>query len=97
MFKPYNKAEITFDFLNEIGKSGRNSRTFISKDHQLDAEIVIKQIPKAKLASAQNFLTSQKRYMRARIRTSCRFITLAMIRTTFIWLCRITAKAPLHG
>jgi serine/threonine protein kinase len=55
MFKPYNKAEVTFDLITEIGQSGHNSRTFVSKDHQLDAEIVIKQIPKAKLASASNF------------------------------------------
>jgi eukaryotic-like serine/threonine-protein kinase len=60
MFKPYNKAEITFDLLKEIGPTGRDSKTFVSKDHQLDAEIVIKQIAKAKLASATNFFDESK-------------------------------------
>jgi eukaryotic-like serine/threonine-protein kinase len=60
MFKPYNKAEITFDLITEIGQAGRNSKTFVSKDHQLDAEIVIKQIPKARLASTVNFFDESK-------------------------------------
>lgn len=55
MLKPYNKAELTFDILRDIGANGRNSRTFLVRDHQLDAEIVSKQIPKAKLTSATNF------------------------------------------
>jgi serine/threonine protein kinase len=60
MFKPYNKAEITFDLITEIGQAGRNSRTFVSMDHQLDAEIVVKQIPKAKIASTANFFDESK-------------------------------------
>jgi eukaryotic-like serine/threonine-protein kinase len=60
MFKPYNKAELHFDFINEIGGDGRNSKTFVSLDHQLNAEIVIKQIDKAKLTSADNFFDESK-------------------------------------
>src|SRR6266481_6240831 len=60
MFKPYNKAEITFDLIKEIGLTGRNSRMFVAKDHQLDAEIVIKQIAKARVASPANFFDESK-------------------------------------
>ena len=42
MLKPYNKAELTFDILREIGQDGRNSRVFVVHDHQLNAEIVAK-------------------------------------------------------
>ncbi|KRR11584.1 hypothetical protein [Bradyrhizobium valentinum] len=55
MLKPYNRAELHFEFIREIGGDGRNSRTFVSQDHQLNAEIVIKQIDKTKLPSAVNF------------------------------------------
>ncbi|MBR0672570.1 serine/threonine-protein kinase [Neoroseomonas soli] len=60
MFKPYNKAQLTFDLVKEIGQSGRNSKTYISRDHQLDAEIVIKQIAKKELASPENFFDESK-------------------------------------
>ncbi|MGO4527350.1 serine/threonine-protein kinase [Microvirga sp. 2MCAF35] len=60
MLKPYQKAQVTFDLVKEIGTDGRNSRTFVSRDHQLDAEIVIKQIAKGKLASPANFFDESK-------------------------------------
>lgn len=60
MFKPYNKAQVTFDLVKEIGQSGSNSKTYISKDHQLDAEIVIKQVEKKKLDSPKNFFDESK-------------------------------------
>lgn len=60
MFKPYNKAEITFDLVKEIGSDGKNSRTFVATDHQLNAEIVIKQIAKTTLASSMNFFDESK-------------------------------------
>jgi serine/threonine protein kinase len=60
MLKPYNRAELTFDLEREIGGDGQNSRTFVAKDHQLDAQIVIKQVAKAKLASPENFFDEAK-------------------------------------
>lgn len=60
MLKPYNKAEVRFDFLKEIGAEGRNSRTYVARDHQLDAEIVTKQIAKKKLDSPDNFFDESK-------------------------------------
>ncbi|MFY9294884.1 MAG: serine/threonine-protein kinase [Methylorubrum rhodinum] len=55
MLKPHHRAELVFDLVTEIGADGRNSRTFVSRDHQLDAEIVIKQVAKASLASPDEF------------------------------------------
>ena len=55
MLKPYQKAELTFDVLKEIGQEGKNSQTFLVRDHQLDAEIVAKKIPKSKLHSPSEF------------------------------------------
>ncbi|WP_152048534.1 serine/threonine-protein kinase [Aureimonas psammosilenae] len=60
MLKPYNKAEVAFDFIREIGQHGRNSRTWLSRDHQLDAEIVTKQIAKAKLGDPDEFFAESK-------------------------------------
>ncbi len=60
MLRPYNRAEITFDLNVEIGQEGRNSHTYVAFDHQLDAEIVIKQVQKADLISAPSFFEESK-------------------------------------
>jgi eukaryotic-like serine/threonine-protein kinase len=60
MLRPYNRAQITFDLITEIGQDGRNSRTYLARDHQLDAEIVIKEVQKAYLASAPSFFEESK-------------------------------------
>ena len=49
-----------FDLVKEIGQNGQNSRTFIANDHQLNAEIVIKQIAKTKLSSPAEFFEESK-------------------------------------
>ncbi len=66
MFKPYQKAELTFDIIREIGQGGQNSRTFVVHDHQLNAEIVAKQIRKDRLNSpTELFAESQALYASA--------------------------------
>lgn len=60
MLKPYNKAAITFDLLTEIGADGRNSRTFVAHDHQLNAEIVTKQMMKSKLGAPERFFAESQ-------------------------------------
>lgn len=63
MLKPYQKAELTFDIKSEIGQDGKNSKTYVVIDHQLNAEIVSKQILKSKLNSpAEFFAESQSLY-----------------------------------
>jgi len=60
MLRPYSRAQITFDLIREIRHVGRNSRTYVARDHQLDAEIVIKEVQKANLASAPSFFEESK-------------------------------------
>ncbi|WP_062627371.1 serine/threonine-protein kinase [Ferriphaselus amnicola] len=60
MLKPYSKAEISFDLRQEIGQAGANSNTHVAHDHQLDAEIVIKKIPKDSLDSVHMFFEESR-------------------------------------
>ncbi|MFD1745790.1 serine/threonine-protein kinase [Rhizobium helianthi] len=60
MHKPYQKAELAFDFIREIGQDGRNSRTYVTRDHQLNAEIVTKQIRKNTLNSPEEFFAESQ-------------------------------------
>ena len=54
MLRPYQRAEVAFDIIREIGQDGRNSSTFVAHDHQLNAEIVTKQIWKDRSNSRSN-------------------------------------------
>ncbi|MHC2574688.1 serine/threonine-protein kinase [Rhizobium leguminosarum] len=60
MLKPYQKAELAFDIIKEIGQDGRNSRTYVTRDHQLNAEIVTKQIRKGTLNSPEEFFAESQ-------------------------------------
>ena len=60
MFKPYNKAEVSFDLRTEIGQEGSNSTAYLAYDHQLDAEIVVKKIAKSALDSVDVFFEESK-------------------------------------
>lgn len=60
MFRPYNKAEVSFDLKSEIGQEGSNSTAYLAYDHQLDAEIVIKKIAKSDLDSVDEFFEESK-------------------------------------
>src|SRR4030095_5450000 len=55
MFKAYNRAELHFDLIDEIGQEGQNSRTFTARDHQLNADIVIKRVEKARMSDPAEF------------------------------------------
>jgi len=60
MLKPYQKAELAFDIIREIGQDGRNSQTFVTRDHQLNAEIVTKRIQKRTLNSPDEFFAESQ-------------------------------------
>ncbi|WP_175947598.1 serine/threonine-protein kinase [Burkholderia pyrrocinia] len=60
MLKPYSKAEVSFDLRQEIGQEGANSNTYVAHDDQLDAEIVIKKIPKNCLDSVTTFFDESR-------------------------------------
>jgi len=65
MLKPHRRAEVAFEFINEIGQHGQNSRTYRAHDQQLDAEIVIKEISKTKLDANRYFGEAQALYASA--------------------------------
>jgi eukaryotic-like serine/threonine-protein kinase len=60
MLKPYKKGEISFDLLQTLGQQGQNSCAYLAKDHQLDAEIVIKEVKQASLSSPTQFFDEAK-------------------------------------
>lgn len=53
-------AELNFETLKEIGQEGRNSQVFLAHDKQLDGEIVVKVVSKAKLKHASEFYNEAK-------------------------------------
>lgn len=60
MLKPYQRAELNFRQLREIGADGRNSTTHVVHDSQLGAEIVMKTIAKARIANPAEFFDEAK-------------------------------------
>jgi len=50
MLRPYKKAELAFETIREIGAEGKNSTVYLAKDHQLNADLVIKCIKKSTMA-----------------------------------------------
>jgi serine/threonine protein kinase len=61
MLKPHNRAEVHFELGDEIGAEGKNSRVFLAHDPQLRAQLVIKQIEKAKIANVDEYFAESSR------------------------------------
>ena len=61
MFSPLQIAQVSFQLKNEIGSEGKNSKTFIARDHQLDADIVIKKIDKADIQHRDTYFEESRR------------------------------------
>jgi len=55
MFKSVNTAVLSFELGDEIGHEGRNSKVYIATDIQLNAEIVVKKIPKADFSDVDEY------------------------------------------
>lgn len=47
--------KITFDKLKEIGQEGKNSKVYLVHDHQLEGELVIKEIPKSQFGTPDEY------------------------------------------
>lgn len=56
------KTELNFKIKDSIGEEGKNSEVFIAKDIQMDANIVIKRIPKSSLNEKDFFLEAKCLY-----------------------------------
>lgn len=54
-------TELNFETLEEIGQEGKNSQVFIAHDKQLDGEIVIKKIAKAKIKNELEYYEEAKK------------------------------------
>ncbi|AJE99139.1 serine/threonine-protein kinase [Pandoraea apista] len=60
LIAPYNKAEVSFQLIEEIGGEGANSKTYIAHDSQLDARIVVKKVGKASLTSVDEYFDESR-------------------------------------
>lgn len=66
MFNALTRAQVSFQLGDEIGGEGKNSQTFKAHDPQLNADIVIKKIKKARIADeAAYFAESRALYASA--------------------------------
>jgi len=65
MYGMYSRAEVSFEYRKEIGQDGRNSKAFIAHDRYLDAELVIKQIPKADFSNPEDFFNESRSLYKA--------------------------------
>lgn len=54
-------TELNFETIREIGYEGKNSNVYLAHDKQLDGEIVIKKIEKAKIANAMEYYEEAKK------------------------------------
>lgn len=55
MFKPHTKADLEFASIRDIGGEGKNGTTHLCRDAQMDADIVVKRMEKARLDTEQYF------------------------------------------
>lgn len=62
MLRPHRRAEVGFEYQREIGQHGQNSHTYLARDHQLAADIVIKEIAKTTLDTGRFFAEAQALY-----------------------------------
>jgi len=62
MLRPHRRGELAFEYQREIGQHGQNSHTYLARDHQLAADIVIKEIAKASLDRDRFFAEAQALY-----------------------------------
>jgi eukaryotic-like serine/threonine-protein kinase len=57
MLKPVNTANLSFTIGDEIGHAGQNSKVFKAVDIQLNAEMVVKRIPKQSFSDVNEYFT----------------------------------------
>ncbi|WP_312973306.1 serine/threonine-protein kinase [Atlantibacter sp.] len=65
MITPYQKADVSFKFKEEIGLEGRNSKVYLAHDEHLDHEIVIKQVEQKSIEPDEFFQEARLLYASA--------------------------------
>lgn len=61
MIYPCQKAQVHFQFTQEIGQYGRNSRVYLAHDQNLDGQVVIKQIDKENFSHKDIFFEEARK------------------------------------
>lgn len=57
---PYQKAQVSFKKIEEIGQEGQNSKVYRVHDEYLDAELVIKEVGKTPEFSTEDYFTEAR-------------------------------------
>ena len=65
MYGIYSRAQVEFEYREEIGHDGKNSRAFIAHDRYLDAELVIKEMPRERFRDSDAFFAESRLLYRA--------------------------------
>lgn len=60
MYNVYNRAEVEFERIREIGQEGKNSKAYLVHDKYLDAELVIKEISRSSFDNEDNFFSEAR-------------------------------------
>lgn len=61
MIYPCQRAQVQFQFTQEIGQHGRNSRVYLAHDQNLDGQVVIKQIDKTMFSHKDIFFEEARK------------------------------------
>lgn len=62
MLAPYQKADVSFRYIKEIGQEGQNSKVYLSHDQYLDHELVIKEVVKSSINPDEYFREARLLY-----------------------------------
>ena len=60
MFETVSTTELSFNLGDEIGHDGKNSKVYRATDLQLNAEIVVKQVPKSNFSDSAEYFTEAR-------------------------------------
>jgi len=63
MINPCRKADVAFTYGVEIGQEGRNSKVYLANDDHLDQQVVIKEVLKSSINSAEYFREARLLYL----------------------------------
>lgn len=60
MYGIYSRAQVEFEYIEEIGQDGKNSKAYIAHDKYLDTELVIKEMPQEKFENSDAFFAESR-------------------------------------
>lgn len=90
MIYPCQRAQVQFQFTQEIGQHGRNSRVYLAHDQNLDGQVVIKKIDKTTFSHKDIFLKRQESFIKAIILMLYKYYMHVKMMITYIYQCPFT-------